>query len=87
LGDNLSNKCEDDRSNKCDNDDISNKSYKSKRSEGLVDTSSMKSLINQSRKRQNKVFFDNSEEAQSVRSVKNKNTNRNYNAINQEYIL
>ncbi len=45
VGDNLSNKCEDDRSNHCDNDDISNKSYTSKRSEGLVDTASMKSLI------------------------------------------
>jgi len=62
LGDNLSNKCEDDRSNICDNDDISNKSYQSKRSEGLVDTASMKSLIiDESRKRQNKVFFDHTE--------------------------
>lgn len=62
FGDNLSNKCEDDRSNQCDNDDISNKSYQSKRSEGLVDTASMKSLIiDESRKRQNKVFFDHTE--------------------------
>jgi DNA helicase IV len=59
LGDNLSNKCEDDRSNANDNDDMSSKSYKSKRSEGLVDTASMKSLIiDEARKRQNKVFYD-----------------------------
>ena len=45
IGDNLSNKCEDDRSNQCDNDDMSSKSYKCKRSEGLDDTASMKSLI------------------------------------------
>ena len=88
IGDNLSNKCQDDRSNQCDNDDMSSKSFKSKRSEGLVDTASMKSLIiDQSRKRQNKVFFDHTEEAQSVRSVKNKNSKRRYNTINQQYIL
>lgn len=59
IGDNLSNKCEDDRSNANDNDDMSSKSYKSKRSEGLVDTASMKSLIiDEARKRQNKVFYD-----------------------------
>jgi len=33
------------------------------------------------------VFFDHTEEAQSVRSVKNKKSNRNINAYNQEYIL
>jgi len=32
IGDNISNKCEDDISNPCDNDDMSSKSYKSKRS-------------------------------------------------------
>lgn len=59
MGDNISNKCEDDRSNVYDNDDMSSKSYKSKRSEGLVDTASMKSLIiDESRKRQNKVYFE-----------------------------
>jgi hypothetical protein len=84
IGDNISNKCEDDRSNQCDNDDISNKSYKSKRSEGLVDTASMKSLIiDESRKRQNKVFFDHTEEAQSVRSVKNKKSSRHINSYHQ----
>ena len=60
---------------KCDKDDISNKSkesFKSKRSEGLVDTQSMRSLIIDDKKRANKIFFDNSE-AQSVKSVKNQN--------------
>lgn len=58
---------------KCDKDDISNKSnksFKSKRSEGLMDTQSMKSLIIDEKKRSNKIFFD-STEAQSVKSVKN----------------
>jgi hypothetical protein len=89
VADNSSNICEDDRSNKEVNDDVSSKkSYKSKRSEGLVDTASMKSLtIDESRKRQNKVFYDHTEEAQSVCSVHHKNKRRNYNTINQEYIL
>ncbi len=90
IGDNISNKCEDDRSNKCDNDDdvSSKKSYKSKRSEGLVDTASMKSLtIDEStRKRQNKVFFDRPEEAQSVRSGCPKKQNKNFYYYNQQFI-
>lgn len=52
-------------SNKCDNDNISNKSFKSKRSEGLVDTSSMKSLKIDEKP---KIFFDL--EAKSARSMK-----------------
>lgn len=48
----------------------------------------MKSLIiNESRKRINKVFYDNSEEAQSVRSVKNKGDHHNTNKLDQVYIL
>lgn len=48
----------------------------------------MKSLIiDESRKRQNKVFFDHTEEAQSVRSVKNKKSSRHINSYHQEYIL
>ena len=65
INDNLSNKCDDSMSNKCDNDNISNKSFKSKRSEGLVDTSSMKSLKIDEKP---KVFFDL--EAKSARSMK-----------------
>jgi len=84
LNDNLSNKCDDNVSNKCDNDDISNKSYKSKRSEGLVDTSSMKSLKIEDKPT---VFFDL--EAKSVRSMKSEI--RRQNALNrpafQENIL
>ena len=84
MGDNISNKCEDDRSNKYDNDDVSSKSFKSKRSEGLVDTASMKSLVMEaSRKRQNKVFFDRTEEAQSVRSVKHQAKYRQFPIMNQ----
>ena len=89
IGDNISNKCEDDRSHHhLDNDDVSSKSFKSKRSEGLVDTASMKSLVmEESRKRHNKVFFDRTEEAQSVRSVKGQAKYRNLHIMNQEYIL
>lgn len=65
VNDNLSNKCDDNVSNKCENDDMSNKSYKSKRSEGLVDTSSMKSLKIEDKP---SVFYDL--EAKSVRSMK-----------------
>ena len=89
VADNSSNICQDDRSSKGVNDDVSSKkSYKSKRSEGLVDTASMKSLkIDESRKRQNKVFLDYSQEAQSVCSMHHKNKLRNVNTFNQEYIL
>ena len=90
VADNSSNICEDDRSEKEGvNDDVSSKkSYKSKRSEGLVDTASMKSLtIDESRRRQNKVYLDHTEEAQSVCSVHHKNKNRYFNTSNQEYIL
>lgn len=81
--DNLSNKCEENISNKGeqDNDDISAKSFKSKRSEGLVDTASMKSLIidnnyyhdsteKSGRNNKNILFVDHSE-AHSVKSAKN----------------
>ena len=87
--DNLSNKCEDNISNKGDGDDgdISAKSFKSKRSEGLVNTSSMKSLIiDENRRKNNKIFFDHTE-AQSVRSVKNKNKYQSNYYYNQENIL
>jgi len=33
------------------------------------------------------VFYDHTEEAQSVRSVKNKKSNRHFEAYHQEYIL
>ena len=53
-----------------------------------MDTASMKSLIiDEARKRQNKVFYDRGEEAQSVRSVHNKKSKRRENTLNQEYIL
>ena len=90
VGDNSSNICEDDRSYKEVNDDVSSKkSFKSKRSEGLVETASMKSeVMDESRKRQkNKVFYDRTEEAQSVCSVYHKTKGRNLNTLNQEYIL
>ncbi len=45
----------------------------------------MKSLIFEEKKRSNKIFFD-STEAQSVKSVKNKNHVK-YHYLNQEYIV
>ncbi len=94
ANDNLSNKAEDDVVSKCDKDDISqksHKSFKSKRSENLMDTQSMKSLIIDEKKRSNKIFFD-STEAQSVKSVKNHTQPRYHymgsnNVEQYEYII
>lgn len=65
-------------SNKCDNDNISNKSFKSKRSEGLVDTSSMKSLKIDEKP---KIFFDL--EAKSARSMKSEIMTKQTHYLNQ----
>ena len=99
LVDNISNKCnEENISNKGeqDNDDISAKSFKSKRSEGLVDTASMKSLIigsnhehydKETGNRKNILFVDQSK-AHSVRETKkNEEHGRSTYYYNQEDIL